>query len=258
MPVATQVALTTDLQALGIAEGQILIVHSSLKSLGYVLGGAQTVVSALIAALGPTGTLVMPAFTPQVSDPSRWTDRPFPAEEIERVRAVLPEFNIDTTPTSMGAIAETFRRWPATLRSDHPQVSICARGPQAPMIVTPHELAWAQGPGSPFERLYELGADILLLGVGFNRATMLHYAESRTPGRRIKTRLIPLGPPEQRTWVEAPDVADDLGVHFPAIGEAFLAQDRHQSGKIAQSDAFLIPGRGLVDFAAEYFRKALA
>jgi aminoglycoside 3-N-acetyltransferase len=226
-----------------------------LKSLGYVLGVAQAVVGALIAALGSKGTLVMPAFTPQVSDPSRWKDRPFPEEEIERVRAALPAFDIDTTPTSMGAIAETFRRWPGAIRSDHPQVSVCAHGPMASMIVAPHELAWAQGPGSPFERLYDLGANVLLLGVGFNRATMLHYAESRTPCRRVKTRLVPLGPPERRKWVEVPDVADDLGVHFPAIGAAFLAKDLCRTGKIAQSDALLVPGRDLVDFAADYFLK---
>lgn len=227
MSVATQAILTTDLRALGLAEGQVLIVHSSLKSLGYVLGGAQAVVGALIAALGPTGTLVMPAFTPQVSDPRRWKDRPFPEDEIERVRTALPGFDIDTTPTSMGAIAETFRRWPGSIRSDHPQVSVCARGPLASKIVAPHQLAWAQGPGSPFERLYDLGADL------------------------------PLGPREQRTWVEAPDVADDLGVHFPAIGEAFLSQGLCRTGKIARPGAILAPGRQLVDFAADYFQKAL-
>lgn len=49
------------------------MVHSSLRSIGYVLGGAQTVVGSLLKVLGPDGTLVMPAFSPEVSDPAGWS-----------------------------------------------------------------------------------------------------------------------------------------------------------------------------------------
>jgi aminoglycoside 3-N-acetyltransferase len=157
----------------------------------------------------------------------------------------------------MGAIPETFRRWPGTLRSAHPQVSVSARGPDAEAIIVPHELPWGQGANSPFERLFDADAQILLLGVGFNRATLLHYAESRVPNRREKRRRVPVGKGTERSWIEVPDVGDDLNTHFPAIGAAYLAEGRARVGKIGAADAILTSARDLVAFASAYLAKAL-
>jgi aminoglycoside 3-N-acetyltransferase len=257
-PFVTTADLVRDLRALGLRRGQTLMVHSSLRSLGRVLGGAPAVVRALLAALGPDGTLVMPAFSPEVSDPARWPDRPFPDEEVERARAHVPTFDPDTTPTSMGAVPECFRRWPGARRGPHPQVSVCALGPRAEEVVAPHPLAWGQGAGSPFERLSRMDAGLLLLGVGFNRATLLHYAESLVPNRREKTRRIPAGDGPERRWLEAPDVGDDLNTHFPAIGAAFLAEGRARTGKVGAAEAILACAGDLVPFASSYLARALA
>lgn len=250
--------LVGDLRALGVGPGRILMVHSSLSSLGYVLGGAASVVRALLTALGPDGTLVMPGFSPAVTDPALWAERPFADAQLERARAHVPAFDPETTPTSMGAIPETFRRWPGTRRSAHPQVSVCALGPRAAGIVTPHALAWGQGAGSPFERLTSMDAGLLLLGVGFNRATLLHYAESRVPNRREKLRRFPVGDSPDRTWLEVPDVGDDRNTHFPAIGAAYLAEGRARTGRVGAAEAVLASAADLVPFAATYLAKALA
>lgn len=256
-PVTTE-DLVRDLRTLGVAAGQVLMVHSSLSSLGYVLGGAPAVVRALLAVLGPDGTLVMPGFSPAISDPAQWPDRPFADAWLDRARAHVPAFDSETTPTSMGTIPETFRRWPGTRRSAHPQVSVCARGPRAEEIVAPHALAWGQGAGSPFDRLTAMGAGLLLLGVGFNRATLLHYAESRISNRREKTRRIPLGEGPERNWVEVPDVGDDLNTHFPAIGAAYLAAGHARTGRVGDAEAILTAADDLVPFAAAYLARALA
>jgi aminoglycoside 3-N-acetyltransferase len=190
----TRNTLAADFARLGMTNGQPVVVHSSLSSIGYVLGGAQTVVRALLDAIGSEGTLVMPAFSPEVSDPANWPDNHFRDDELKAAQEEVPTFDPAVTPTSMGAIAEGFRTWPGVVRSAHPQVSVAARGPLADRIISPHELAWAQGNGSPFHRLYDLNAKLLLLGVGFNRATMLHYAESLVPHGRRKTRRIPSRP----------------------------------------------------------------
>ena len=249
--------LVADLRALGVGEGQVLMVHSSLRSLGHVLGGAATVVRALVAALGGRGTLVMPAFSPEVSDPAGWPSPAFPAEWIEEARAQVPAYDADTTPTSMGAIPETFRRWPGARRGPHPQVSMCARGPRAEEVVAPHALAWGEGAGSPFERLVEMEAGLLLLGVGFNRAALLHYAESLVPHGRRKARRIPVGDGAERSWVEVPDVGDDLDTHFLPLGAAFLAEGRARRGKVGGADAVLAPARDLAAFASRYLAHAL-
>lgn len=253
----TTADLARDLRALGVPEGGVLMVHSSLSSLGRVLGGAPAVVRALLAALGPDGTLAMPAFSPEVSDPARWAGWSLSGEELERARAHVPAFDPGTTPTTMGTIPETLRRWPGTVRGPHPQVSVCALGPRAAEIVAPHALEWGQGAGSPFERLAAMGASLLLLGVGFNRAALLHYAESRVPHGRRKTRRIPFGEGAARRWVEAPCVGDDLNTHFPAIGAAYLAAGRARTGKVGAAGAVFASAADLVDFAADYFTNIL-
>jgi aminoglycoside 3-N-acetyltransferase len=255
MPVQTRASIASDLQRLGVRDGQLLMVHSSLKSVGYALGGAPTVVRALIDVLGAGGTLTMPAFSPEVSDPASWGDRPFGGNDLELAQDHVPVFDVAVTPTSMGAIAETFRSWPGVLRSVHPQVSVTARGPLAERIVAPHELAWGQGAGSPFERLYELDAALLLLGVGFNRATFLHFAESRVPHGRRKTRRIPVDRDGGRTWLPVPDVGDDLNTYFPRIGEEFLKTGRASTGLVGQAPSTLVSSRALVDFARDFLAR---
>jgi aminoglycoside 3-N-acetyltransferase len=229
-----------------------------MSSLGYVLGGAQTCVRALLDAVGPTGTFVMPAFSPEVSDPAAWDDPRVCEVDIDYVWAQISVFDPTTTPTAMGAIPEAFRTWPGVLRSNHPQVSVCAIGPTAAAIVEPHQFAWGQGPGSPFERLYELDARLLLLGVGFNRATLLHHAESRVPHGRRKVRRFPVDEPSGRRWIEVPDVGDDLNTHFPAIGELVASGDIETFGMIGRPECALVPARRLVDIAQQFLFDALS
>jgi aminoglycoside 3-N-acetyltransferase len=257
----TRASIAAALRRLGVCSGQVLMAHSSLSSIGYVLGGAQTVVGALLDVLGADGTLVMPAFSPEVSDPATWPTtwggRPFQGAALKLAQDHVPTFDPAITPTSMGAIAETFRNWPGVLRSAHPQVSVAARGALAEHIVAPHELAWGQGPGSPFERLYDLDAKLLLLGVGFNRATLLHFAESRVPHGRRKTRRIPVDRDGARVWLSVPDVGDDLGTYFPAIGARLVAEGHVVIGSIGRASGALAPSRTVVDLATDVLAKAL-
>ena len=254
----TQAELSDQFRALGLAEGQTVMVHSSLSQLGYVLGGAQSVVSALLTVLGNQGTLVMPAFSPQVSDPAHWPDVAFNERELQKAREAVPVFDAAVTPTQMGAIPETFRNWPGTRRSRHPQTSVCARGPLAGYLTERHSLDWAQGPGSPFERLVEVDARMLLLGVGFNRATLLHYAESLVTGSRRKTRKFPWVGEAGRGWRQAVDVGDDLDTHFPIVGEQFVASGGASQLVIGQAKCTVMSSRALIDFARGFFEEVFS
>lgn len=254
----TRTSITADLRSLGVEPGRTLMVHSSLSALGYVLGGAPTVIWALVDAIGPRGTLVMPAFSPQVSDPVTWPGLRLSEQELAVASTHAPSFDSETTPTTTGAIPEAFRRWPGTRRSPHPQVSITARGPLAAKICSEHPLSFGEGSGSPFEKLYEIDADVLLLGVGYNRATILHFAESQMKGGRLKTRRFPLDEPNGRRWVEVPDVGDDLDTHFPEIGHLVSEEELHRSGLVGAAQSSLISASVLVDRARSYMKKVFA
>lgn len=210
----------------GITSGTVLIVHSSLSSLGEVSGGAPAVVDSLCRA---AGTVAVPAFTPQVNEDG-------------------PVFHPDL-PSTMGAIAETLRLRPDAVRSSHPQASVAAAGTHAHEIVASHPLGFAVGPGSPFDRLHDLDAHILLIGVGHDRNSFLHYAETFVPRRRLKTRRIPYLAGGERLLREAPDVGDDNGTHFPVVGKDFEHAHGIAPFRVGAATCRLIPARPFVDFA---------
>ena len=167
----TEESLALELSNLGLCSGMTLMVHSALGKVGWTVGGPVTVIRALLDLLGPNGTLVMPAESPYVSDPRHWDDDRVKAEWHDTIREHLPTFDPLTTPTTMGAVPEAFRTYPGTKRSNHPLVSVCANGSRAEKITCEHSLAFCEGRGTPFEKLYDLDAQTLLLGVGFERCT---------------------------------------------------------------------------------------
>jgi aminoglycoside 3-N-acetyltransferase len=249
-------SIRRELSDLGLQAGMTVMVHSSLGRIGWTVGGPVTVLRALLEVLGPAGTLVMPAESPYVSDPSDWNDARVLPEWYETIRENLPVFDPLTTPTTMGAIAEAFRTFPGTQRSNHPLVSVCAKGRYAEEITKQHALEFCEGEGTPFEKLYELDACTLLLGVGFNRCSSLHFAESLVPNRRTTVSRFPIVQNGQRVWVEKPDMAHDKGVHFPVIGNQFTETNAVKGGRIGNADALLFSTRDLVEFAKSYFSRA--
>jgi aminoglycoside 3-N-acetyltransferase len=146
---------------------------------------------------------------------------------------------------------------PICLSLIHPLVSVCANGRFAEVITKHHELSFGEGPGTPFEKLYELDASTLLLGVGFDRCTSLHYAESLVPARRTTMSRFPVKQNGERVWMEVPDMASDNGIHFPTVGARFANNRMLRAARVGDADAMLFSTRKLVDFAKDYFVRVL-
>jgi aminoglycoside 3-N-acetyltransferase len=158
----TVAVLAEQLRAAGLRRQGICLVHSSLSALGWVAGGADTVIDALRCALGPAGTLLMPALT------------------YRYVTAAQPHFHALHTPTHVGAVAECFRRRADTQRSLHPTHSVCGSGPCAGALLRSHHLdRTPAGPASPFARLALAGGQIAMLGCGLRPNTSMHGVEER-------------------------------------------------------------------------------
>jgi len=255
---ATIDSLARDLAALGVAEGSILLVHSSLSTLGWVCGGAVAVIAALKRVLGETGTLVMPTHSGDLSDPAKWEHPPVPEPWWPIIRETMPPYDPDMTPTrGMGVIPECFRRQPGVSRSDHPQLSFAAYGPHAATITENHQLTDGLGDTSPLSRLYALQAQVLLLGVGHANNTSLHLSEVRALGDRMPQvhEAAPITVNGQRQWAEfiTADVDSD---DFPQIGKAFEQQTGLvEVGHVAAASARLMPQPVLVDFGEEWIRQ---
>jgi aminoglycoside N3'-acetyltransferase len=159
----TQAEVEKDLRALGLRAGMMLEVHSSLRSIGLVEGGAETVVRALMAVIGGEGAIVMPSF--QVS-------RDLPLTEDDKARRLKCKVRLfmgeDYGKSGMGAIADAFRKYPGVVTGEGPH-RVSAWGKDAE--------AHSEG----FQRLIDADGYALLLGVDINRLTSMHYMEGKLP-----------------------------------------------------------------------------
>jgi aminoglycoside 3-N-acetyltransferase len=255
---ATVSSLTLELRDLGILEGTTLLVHSSLRAIGWVVGGEHAVVMALQQVLGDAGTLVMPSFSSALSDPAGWAHPPVPQAWFEAVRAEMPAFDPDMTPTrDMGAIVDCFRSQRDVLRSNHPSDSFCARGPLAAHILDDHSLSTGFGERSPLARLYDLDASILLLGVAHESNTSFHLAEYRAswPSKKFVAEGAPILVEGQRRWQRYEDLdcgSDDfrvLGADFEHDTKAVI------TGRVGVADCWLMSQERAVDYAVRWMEK---
>ncbi|MDD9382950.1 AAC(3) family N-acetyltransferase [Streptomyces sp. ZAF1911] len=247
-PLCTRASLAAELRGLGLRPGETLLVHSSLSSLGWVCGGAATVVSALLDVLGDAGTLVVPTHSGSNSDPAQWTNPPVPEAWWADIRAAMPPFDARTTPTrGMGAVPESVRTWPGAVRSGHPQTSFAALGPRAATLTDGHAPDCRLGERSPLARLEEAGARILLLGAGFDSCTAFHLAEYRVQGP-LEDNSFALLTPQGRRWTTVRDTAvssDD----FEDLGAAFERDRPVVRGTVGGAEARLFDLAGAVAYA---------
>lgn len=255
----TLVSLSADLKNIGVKEGTVLLVHSSLSSIGWVSGGAAAVILALEEVLGEEGTLIMPAHSGDLSEPSKWKNPPVPGDWCDTIRKTMPAFDPDLTPTrGVGIIPEVFRKQKGVLRSNHPQASFAARGKYAEYITENHSLEYAFGKKSPLAKIYELDGYVLLVGVGYINNTSIHLAEYRAsyPSKREEVSGTPLMISGKRKWVDIKDI-EPVTDDFEKIGSGFMKDKKSviRTGYIGQAKSQLIRQKALVDFAVEWMEK---
>ena len=245
------------LKAVGMGQGQTVMVHTSLSSLGFVCGGAQVVIEALLETVGTEGTVMMPTQSWKNLDPATGVHWEEPEQWWQTIRDHWPAYHRDITPTNtMGAVAEMFRKWPGALRSDHPARSVAACGKHARYLTENHDLSNIFGEGSPIGKLYELDGDVLLIGVGYDKNTSLHLADVRAeyPGKHDAVEYSAVMENGQRVWKGYRTLCVD-GEDFDAIGAAFEQACAVQTVALGNGVIRFMKQRALVDFAVEWIEQ---
>jgi aminoglycoside 3-N-acetyltransferase len=212
--------IVSDLRSLGLTAGDIVLLHSSLSSIGHVEGGAVTVVRAFMDVLGEEGTLVVPTFG------------------------------------SLGAVTEVVRDDRHAVRSVHPKACVAAIGAKAEEICCDHWKAeLAHGHDTPYTRIAELGGYVCLLGVDQDRNTTLHSIEELQRLAYLKPITAEsFQTPEgvmTKTWPYFP------GPHRNFIGLDRMLREsgKMRVGKIGSAVTRLIKSRDLIDLATDAARK---
>jgi aminoglycoside 3-N-acetyltransferase len=224
--------LTDQLLALGVPPGSTLLVHCAFSKVKPVEDGPLGLISALQAALGPDGTLVMPSMTDD-------DDHPFDAEK--------------TSCRGMGIVADSFWRMDGVRRSDSPH-AFAARGPMARRITVPHPADIPHGLDSPVGRVYDLDGWVLLLGVDHTRDTTVHLAEFLAGVRyRRKKSLILLagGRPARFEYAEI----DHCCQNFSKVDRWLDERELQIRGRVGGADARLIRSRDIVGVVTERLRE---
>ena len=245
------------LKEVGIQAGDIVMVHTSLSAFGFVCGGAQVVIEALLEVVGNEGTIIMPTQSWKNMDPEAGVHWEEPKERWQDIRDNWPAYDKYLTPTNtMGAVAELFRTLPGSERSDHPVRSVAAWGKLAKYFTENHDLVDIFGENSPVGKLYQQDGKVLLLGVDYDKNTSIHLADVRAdyPGKTTETVHCAVKENGERKWIGFETLLVD-GEDFVDIGKAF--EEKYEIGKTTIGDATVrvMNQRQLVDFATEWIEK---
>lgn len=166
--VIDQMQIIASLEQAGIAPGDLVLVHSAMSQLGYIDGGADTVIDALLEVIGKEGTLLMPAFS---------NSHVYLTGESLAHRSFRP-YNPAVPDAWTGRIPNVFLQRPGVLRSAHPTHSLAGSGPLAEACLMDHrETDSPTGHSSPFGKLLEYGGKMLWLGADLASTTFFHFLE---------------------------------------------------------------------------------
>lgn len=261
LPPITKSKLVTDLKKLGIKPSDTIMLHASVKAIGWIVGGPDIVIQALLDVLGTKGTLMMCV---------GWEDSPYHFAEWneEWQQAYIkecPPFDPKTSRAyrKWSILTEYLRTWPGAYRSNHPDVSFAAVGARAKWITENHPLQYGYGPGSPLAKLCDAKGKVLLLGAPLDTITLLHYAEhlAKVPNKRIVHYKLPILRDGKRVWVEIEEFDTCGGIlpnareYFKVIPCEFLSFGKGLSGKVGNAQSYLFDANELVSFAVQWLER---
>ena len=245
-------SLKTQLKKLGIKSGDSLMIHSSLKSMGWIAGGAQAVVEALMETATAEGTIIMPSQSADNSDPVYWMEPPIPENWHQPLREQLPAFNPHLTALrGMGKIAECFHRHPSTVRSLHPAHSFMAWGRHAEEWMSDHPVEDSFGASSPLGKMMKADVKILFIGVGFDSCTALHYAEFMQENPTTSPQGAAVLVNGERVWQKF-DCVDMDSDRFPELAKAYPGEI--STGNLGQAEVRIVEMRPLVEFGIDWLK----
>ena len=249
----TKEVLIHKFSKLGIKQGDTLLVHASLSSLGYVVGGEEALFLALREVIGKEGTIVVPSQTVEISDPVTWQYLPVPQEWHDVIRSSMPAYSKNLSYSkAMGAFSQFIGILPNSIRSNHPIYSFTAIGEKAVEIIGEDTFDFPFGEESPLARMYSIGAKVLMIGTDFETNTSLHLAENRL-NREVIHEKSKILTKDGEKWISFKNIELDIYDDYLEIQKNFMVQYTVNHIKINEGNVHLFDMKECVDFAHRYY-----
>jgi aminoglycoside 3-N-acetyltransferase len=242
--------LISEFKKIGIAEGDVLLVHSSLSKIGFVQDGPSTVIQALLETIGITGTLLMPSF------PAKGRNK-----DYLQTQSV---FDVMNTPSAMGIITEEFRKMPGVKRSLHPTDPVCALGPLADFLTSTHlGRLTPYDQESPFRKLADKNGKILMLGTTLNGAgTSLHTLEDAVDfphpvydNQIFEVQIIDENGKTHLTQTKVHNPVCSTKRNCDALVPIFEKEKVLTRGKVAEATTLLLDAHKMFETMVKYFHE---
>ncbi len=249
--------LAAAFRALGVAPGDVVMLHASIRAVGEVAGGPDQIHLALKDALTPAGTLMMYASCPAYYDEVGRGN--LTAAQEREILDKLPPFDAQTARSARdnGALVELLRTYPGSLVNAH-VARFVVWGGHAAYLISEQPWNYAFGRGSALDRFVQRDGKILLLGSDHDAVTFLHYAEHVVdiPDKRVARYQVPIEEHGVRVWREMEEFDTSDGAHanwpdrfFARLIHAYLAQTGNRGGQVGDARSYLLDAPGLLAFA---------
>jgi aminoglycoside 3-N-acetyltransferase len=250
--------LTADFQSLGIAAGDVVMVHASVRAVGEVAGGPDEIHLALKDALTEDGTLLMYAGCPQYVDEVGRGN--LSASQEAELLEKLPPFDAATARSARdhGVLVEFLRTYPGSHVNPH-VARFVAWGKHTGHLFSDQPWDYAFGHGSPLDRFASLDGRILLLGCDHDTVTFLHYVEhiADIADKRVARFKVPIAENGTRIWRDMLEFdTSDAGVHanwpdrfFARIVDSYLVMSENIGGAVGDAWCYLLSVRELLRFS---------
>lgn len=231
----TKQSLKQDLAAMGLTGAETILIHSSMKSIGEVEGGADTVLDALMEYFAQ-GLLLLPTHTWRFMDGGNTV------------------FDVRNSPCCVGILPELFRQRPGVIRSLHPTHSMAAYGKDAAAYLAGElETSTPCAPGGCYDRLRTVHGKILLLGVTHARNTFIHSVEEvlnvphRLTDKPLKLTVVDEAGESHTAYMRRHYNADQphISEDFVKLEQAYLDCGAAQNTKFGDAKCILCDAEGL-------------
>jgi aminoglycoside N3'-acetyltransferase len=250
--------LANDFRNLGIRVGDTVMLHASVRSVGEVAGGPDTIHLALKSAFSPEGTLMMYASCPRFYDEVGRGN--LTMEQERELHEKLPAFDPLTARSDRdnGTLVEFLRTFPGSHVNHHVARFVCW-GKQTEYLLASQPWNYAFGVDSALERFLLLDGKIVLLGSDHDAVTFLHYAEhiADIHEKRVARYQVPVMENGCRVWraMEEFDTSGD-GAHanwpdrfFAKIVDSLLVKTQNNGALVGNAMTHILSARELLDFA---------